>query len=352
MKQLTKYFKTYCLRLDIQCPDELNEPYHPSVLYFEEGWAGHQYWMAQSPFPLRPPKYRDSYENPCIYYSDDGVHFTTIDDNPIDKLTEEQLAGKCYFSDPQLVMRDGVLECFYRFSRYKDGVQYNHLYKKQSTDGIHWGEREVVIILDDETKQIWGDNIISQSIIWSPENGYECWYVDKSNWYQDRHLRYISSNDGKQWNQSVVCALIGIDTIPWHLHVDKDGDMYRMIMYDMSRDCLDLYLSKDKTNYIFQKVIWKPSRRVGDFYSNGLYRSCWVKAKNHYNIYFSASNLLETSIGLLQTDDWSHFQLVNGGSSWQKLFYLLRTFLMTSIRAIRNRIRKLYFFQFFQPINK
>lgn len=341
MKLLRKYSKPYYSRLDIQCPEGHNEPYHPSVLYFENRWAGHHYWMAQTPFPLHPRNYRDSYENPWIYFSDDGIHFTPITDNPIDQLTSEQFTEKCWFSDPELVMKDGVLECFYRFSGYKDGEQYNQLYKKQSKDGIHWGERIVVVELNEQTKLIWGDNIISQSILWDPQNGYECWYVDKSNWYQDRQLRYITSRDGISWNKSTICTLKGVETIPWHLHVDKDGDIYRMILFDIKRGCLDLYDSQDKHHFEFQKVILSPSRRVGDFYSNGLYRACWTKVQEHYNIYFSAYNLLETSIGLLQTTDWSEFKIISGGKKYQMLFYVPLTFIKTCFRALHNRTRKL-----------
>ena len=234
-----------------------------------------------------------------------------------------------------------MLECFYRFSGYKDGEQYNQLYKKQSKDGIHWGERIVVVELNEQTKLIWGDNIISQSILWDPQNGYECWYVDKSNWYQDRQLRYITSRDGISWNKSTICTLKGVETIPWHLHVDKDGDIYRMILFDIKRGCLDLYDSQDKHHFEFQKVILSPSRRVGDFYSNGLYRACWTKVQEHYNIYFSAYNLLETSIGLLQTTDWSEFKIISGGKKYQMLFYVPLTFIKTCFRALHNRTRKL-----------
>lgn len=337
---LNRLCKSYYLPLRLQCPEGINQPYHPSVLYFENGWAGHHYWMAQTPFPMHTKRYRDSYENPCIYFSDDGVNFTPIKENPIDELTPEQFIEKCWFSDPQLVMKDGVLECFYRFSGYKNGEQYNHLYKKTSADGIHWGEREVVVVLDEETKKILGDNIISQSIIWTPEKGYECWYVDKSNWYQDRHLRYTSSSDGISWKKSIVCTLSGVETIPWHLHVDKDGDIYRMILFDTKRGSLDLYNSRDKCNFEFQRVILVPSRRVGDFYSNGLYRACWIKVRKHYSIYFSAFNLIETSIGLLQTTDWNEFHLVSGGGKCKPIYVSL-TFIRTYLRALCNRIRKL-----------
>ena len=38
--------------LEIKTPDGYNEPYHPSVLYFENGWKGYRYWMAFTPMPM------------------------------------------------------------------------------------------------------------------------------------------------------------------------------------------------------------------------------------------------------------------------------------------------------------
>ena len=32
--------------LNIRTYDGFDQPCHPKVLYFEEGWNGHRYWMA------------------------------------------------------------------------------------------------------------------------------------------------------------------------------------------------------------------------------------------------------------------------------------------------------------------
>ena len=67
--------------------------WHPSVVYNPEGFGGHKWWMAQSPYhpavELRP--YRARWELPCIHYSDDGIIWKSIAMNPIDDLSEEQL---------------------------------------------------------------------------------------------------------------------------------------------------------------------------------------------------------------------------------------------------------------------
>ncbi|MBD1379244.1 fibronectin type III domain-containing protein [Metabacillus arenae] len=46
---------------------------HPSVLYFEEGWNGHNYWMGVNPYASTA----GSTENPFLFYSDDGDNWYT-----------------------------------------------------------------------------------------------------------------------------------------------------------------------------------------------------------------------------------------------------------------------------------
>ncbi len=37
--------------IQIDIPNFLpNHPWHPSVVYIEDGWNGHQWWLAQTPF--------------------------------------------------------------------------------------------------------------------------------------------------------------------------------------------------------------------------------------------------------------------------------------------------------------
>lgn len=50
-----------------------NDWVHPSVLYFEEGWNGHKYWMGINPYPNT----QGSWENPFLFYSDNGDNWFT-----------------------------------------------------------------------------------------------------------------------------------------------------------------------------------------------------------------------------------------------------------------------------------
>ena len=65
--------------LKIETPDGYNEPYHPSVLFFENGWHGYRYWMAFTPMPLKASHnpYTDRWECPCVYASNDGKTFVS-----------------------------------------------------------------------------------------------------------------------------------------------------------------------------------------------------------------------------------------------------------------------------------
>ena len=85
--------------------------------------------MAQTPFPpTHVPPYGDRYELPCIHFSDDGVKFFPVDSNPIVDLTQAEINQHNYYSDPHLVLRDGQLELYFRYTILKDKpVSYTHL---------------------------------------------------------------------------------------------------------------------------------------------------------------------------------------------------------------------------------
>lgn len=88
--ELTRYFILRKSPLYIETPCGTNEPYHPSVLYFKDGWNGYKYWMAFTPMPdgTQPKPYVDRWERPCVYASNDGKTFTDIHNNGfLDELT-------------------------------------------------------------------------------------------------------------------------------------------------------------------------------------------------------------------------------------------------------------------------
>ena len=139
--------------IDIEIPMSLPQhPWHPSVVYVQEGWNGHMCWMAQTPYPpFHVAPYKDRWELPCILYSNDGVRWKSIETNPIDNLTEEQIASHSYHSDPHLVMKEGVLYCYYRLMENHDAR--TTIIRKKSRDGVKWSEREIITLEETKTEK-------------------------------------------------------------------------------------------------------------------------------------------------------------------------------------------------------
>lgn len=288
-------------------------PWHPSVIYCKESWNGHKFWMAQTPFPpYEISPYRDYYELPCIHYSDDGKEWFCIGNNPIEHLDETSVAAHNYYSDPHLIIKDGVMECFYRYTFLKaKKLEGNKtlLLRRTSIDGVHWSAREVLadLRLDDDIAH-WGEQIISPAIIWDGTQ-YLCWYVDKSSYLQNRHINLCKSKDGILWSSYTQCNL-DADIDPWHIDVQYFDDKYQLIVYDM--DSLYWLDSIDGINFSYTSKIMSPTHYFMDFYAEGLYRACSVKVGNKNYVYFSAKNAKRTSIGLLVSDNRKQFSSING----------------------------------------
>lgn len=319
-------------------PNCLQLPWHPSVVYVKEGWCGHQYWMAQTPYPpMNIEPYRDRYELPCIHYSDNGRDFYPIDSNPLVDLTPEAVDAHNYYSDPHLVLKDGVMELYFRYTILKKKQLLGNktiLFRITSSDGYHWSNPVIVADLQKEKDiAIWGEQIISQSLIWNGKM-YQCWYVDKSSYLQERNIRLTSSLDGNNWDSNVLCKLDGALIDPWHIDVQYYDGKYQMIVYDMHK--LIWYESSDGVNFSYVSDILSPSPKRYDFYTDGLYRACSIKNDNDIFVYFSAKRKDKTYIGVLKTNDRVHFTTQNGISSikWFKVVWksLVKAFIKKMIR--------------------
>lgn len=295
----------------------LPTPWHPSVVYIPEGWNGHKYWMAQTPFPpTHVPPYGDRYELPCIHFSDDGVKFFPIDSNPIVDLTQAEINQHNYYSDPHLVLRDGQLELYFRYTILKDKQYIGNttlLLRSNSTDGLTWSEPIVIADLRQENDiNIWGEQIISQSLRWDGQ-GYECWYVDKSSYLSNRNIRLTRSENGVDWCKNVLCTLDGHTIDPWHIDVQHYDDKYQMIVYDLHQ--LAWYESVDGVHFHFVSQVLVPSSNPNDFYSDGLYRACSIKVNNDILVYFSAKRKDKSFIGCLKTINRIKFIPISGIST-------------------------------------
>ena len=298
------------LPLNIPCPWGFNQPFHPSVVYRRDGLFGHKYWLAQTPYPImdREP-YRDRYENPGIYFSDNAIDWYPIDNNPIDDLTDKQIADKCYFSDPHLIVVGDKLELFYRLREADDK---NILFKRISFDGFNWSERIKIIDLHEiNASDKYGQDIISPAICWDINEGYTCWYVDDSFQNLNRGVRYITSKDGLVWSDSQRCSIRG-NIKPWHIDVQFFDNQYQMIIFDVDNQILDWYKGDKKNLFFYNKHLLSPSNNKWDFYEKGLYRACIVRTNDKYMIFFSAHNKVDSSIGLMESRNGEKFKIRSG----------------------------------------
>lgn len=318
--------------------------WHPSVVYIPQGWNGHRWWMSETPYsPRHIPPYTDRWELPCIHFSDDGLTWKPIVHNPIDNLSDEDIEQHNYLSDPHLVMKDGILFCYYRHTILENcQIQGNKtlLYRKSSKDGLHWSDREVIADLrTKEDMTIWGEQIISQSVLWNKSKQvWECWYVDGSGYKSDRGIKYVTSIDGVHWEKYMQCVILMDNNHPWHIDVQVYSGIYYILCYTDNNTLL-LYTSNDGIDFVFKKGIL--TSQPNTFFEDKIYRSCSVCYGKKYRIYFSGYDGYCGYIGLLETKDWNNYKL---NSVWWNIDYycdVIERKMKSLKRAIKQAIKRM-----------
>lgn len=294
-----------------------NEGTHPSVLYFENGWNGYKFWMAQTEYPItRKKPSRDYYEDPYIYCSNDGVDFD-FPDGMVEPLAKAKSTSG-FHSDPHLVYRSDLnrIECWYRYTDFKnvgDSSTTTWLLRKYSTDGINWSEEEELVDMSVENSTI-GQMIRSHSVSWDNTNSkYRIWFTDgaagtsKLCYSEVTNPLDISSYSVKQY-----CNL-DCYTECWHDDVFIDGDTYYLVNY-INRSNVYLYTSIDGINFNFVKTLISIKDGLTSGYFNKLYRTCILKASNTWLVYFTGETLDRASIFLLAGTDLGKLQMINGNA--------------------------------------
>ncbi len=269
---------------------------HPKVLYFENEFANHRFWMSYSPYPW----YIDRYENPCIAFSDNGYDWTNIINNPID-----DAHGNGYNSDPHLVFREdtNTIECWYRHvGKYSKPPVEEVIHRRTSTDGINWSEDQILI------KNYSGKyaSILSPAILWD-KNVYHIWSVNKE---KDFLIEYHCLNSNgefvkiRDFNFKYTFGESKTCYVPWHLDVIKDEDKYVMLIMCKERKGTgprrwDLFMamSDDNINYSAPELVLHGTKNGWD---NNIYRSSIVRVNGKYRIYYSAlNNIGKHGIGII-----------------------------------------------------
>ena len=297
-----------------------NQPFHPSVIYVKDGLFGYKYWMVQTPLPIGGLPYRDRWECPCIYWSNDGIDWeTNKSNNPIDDLRFAEITNGDYFSDPHLVYRDDIkeLECWYRITHMdktqkEKKMQYpTYLIRKTTRDGINWSKRE--LLMDFQSSKSLDEMVRSPSVIWDSDRKiYRMWYVDTLPTLVKRNIIYAESNDAYNWVKKTTITLDNyID--PWHIDVNYFDKKYHLINYTLTGNRgINYYESDDGINFKFKKELLRPSIfHMNSFYRAQLYRSCSVKAHDGVRVYFSASDGISTFIGVMRGNNFKNLRVID-----------------------------------------
>ena len=281
--------------LDIPTYDGGGQTTHPSYVYSEQPIGAFTHWLAHTPYP----KSADSLENPSIVGSHDGINWSTPPGltNPIDQPTPAELSEGIHMSDVELIIKDGMLELYYRYTH----PPLDKIMRKRSSDGVTWSEREVVYDAFST-----GEVMLSPSIIY--ENGkYKMWYVSVD---RNVYLRESVTGANGTWSEKKIVPITYKSGIfrPWHLEVRKDVDGSYLLLLNAFRGpasagtyTRDLLLGKSVDGLSFENVelLLTPSRKGWD--NEFIYRATMAKSNLTYKLYYSAMGTGQNwKIGLIE----------------------------------------------------
>lgn len=254
---------------------------HPKVLYFPQGWGGHRFWMAYTPYPDG----KISCENPCIAVSEDGYHWTAPDGltNP---LATAPRGG--YNSDTHLVHNttDNTLECWWRV--YDIESRTDWLVRRTSHDGVMWSDPETVMERGER-----GVMRLSPTVH-VRDGRYEMVYCDGARLWLVRAASHVPAID---WEEPVkIDCPDWHGLMAWHLDFISDGAAAVAVVccYEAnggSNNSTDLYtmdINLDSAT-VSEPVLLLGRRTSGSpITSRAIYRSSIVDVEGRLYLYFSS----------------------------------------------------------------
>ncbi|WP_419884827.1 hypothetical protein [Paenibacillus sp. B-A-8] len=254
--------------------DGSNQSTHPKVLKLDTAFGGWKWWLSYTPYPAGD----DDYENPSVAYSSDGVTWYAINGNPIDQPTAGEIAIGGFMSDGHIFIKNGVMELWYRYATNSNDVK---IFRKTSTNGTVWTERELMIDC-----ALTGERVVAPALIYE-NNLYKMWYIN-----QDRFIMYDESVDGFTWNKkrklNVPNVIDGYTA--WHLDITKTDLGYEFVCNYTKGSSGDLYYwnSVDNISFTVPEKILSPSTDTLAWDNGMIYRSSLIKEGGLYKVYYSA----------------------------------------------------------------
>ena len=275
------------VNLFIETPfDGGNQPYHPSVLKFDNAWNGYKYWMAYTPYPYGD----DSAENPCIVASNDLLYWEEPKGltNPIDTPSEAISLNISYWSDNELVYNETTnkLECWYRGLTNSNSSVW---VRKTSSNGVTWSARE-------QLKTFTDTGGLSASVI--RENGkYKIWVLTPNVYYE--------TSEATNWGNGINYTLGNY----WHGQVRKTSKGYEYFAHIEwpNNLSIDHFVSEDGLNFEKTRKIISSNGDLGKPFgidAKGIYRPCFIIENNRYYLFYcTGANDIRKGITLSISDN-------------------------------------------------
>lgn len=262
--------------LFIETYDGTNQPTHPKLLYFKNGFNGYKYWLSYTPYPNGQP----ATENPCIAVSNDLLNWTIPVGltNPIGKAPSN--AGMSnYNSDAHLVYNGTALECWYR---EVTNANTETIKRITSTDGVNWSPSEVLAVESSSNVL----KLISPCVIYK-DNKYKIWVMTEN------IVNAYESTDGTNWISLGACVDSNDDAIvTWHFDIIETNEGYEMLNYigRSENGTLTHFKSVDGLKWVQTDFLMKPSENETAFDSRSLYRSTFIKENGKYSLIYGSSS--------------------------------------------------------------
>ena len=259
---------------------------HPDCLFFAQGFNGYKYWMTYTPYPA----FEDGYENPCILVSNDLENWKIPEGgiNPIEPRPYDHKRANLYNSDTDLVYNPTTkqIECWWR--KYVKKDKKILIYRKCSKDGVHWGNKELMISSDNMSKK----DYLSPAVLF--ENGvYKMWSVDPRNDYKVVYQEFNPKT--KTWSKERIIKIeyTSENMQTWHLSVTHTPKGYEMAISAskstaINHQSMDLYYcySTDNKDYTMADTMLQPSRSTHNWDNQGIYRSTLLYANGKYYLFY------------------------------------------------------------------
>lgn len=238
---------------------------HPSVYYTPSGFGGKRYWLTATPYPGDD----NAFENPSIWYSDDGDTWTVPVGvtNPV----VPHPGGSSYNSDPHLVRGpDELLYLFWR-AALDNGATGERIRYKTSADGVTWSATVETGVTSDPNVR----SFISPAVIVS--DGQWVMYCVNAFPATRTIVRLTADDPAGPWSSPTVVTLAG--TVPsqvWNVDAHLVADEWQMLIQSGGSSGGDLYVASSIDGLTF--TLGGPIANRYFNYDTIYYRSCFLPA--------------------------------------------------------------------------